>query len=233
MSNFRRLSQPSAPPGKRSGSPIVLLRNGCDEFLFYRNSGEEETLSAAASCPLRTQAFKGRVETGTRAIYDFDAGGLMNDTGVIVAALERAPALVIPLVREVPQAILKRRPRPGKWSAHEHACHLAVIHPILSARLDMMLTDPRPRIVSYFPSAQEEDGAFLNVELDEAMERFSSDRRRLVERLNALSAEEWQRTAEHSEYTHYSVFIMFRHLAMHDMFHAYRIEELLLKNDWE
>jgi hypothetical protein len=26
---------------------------------------------------------------------------------------------------------------------------------------------------------------------------------------------------------------MFRHLAMHDMFHAYRIEELLLKNDWE
>jgi hypothetical protein len=157
----------------------------------------------------------------------------MNDTGVIVAALERAPALVIPLVREVPQSILKRRPRPGKWSAHEHACHLAVIHPILSARLDMMLTDPRPRIVSYFPSAQEEDGAFLKVELDEAMERFSSDRRQLVERLNTLSAEEWQRTAEHGEYSHYSVFIMFRHLAMHDMFHAYRIEELLLKNDWE
>jgi len=157
----------------------------------------------------------------------------MNNVSVIVAALERAPDLVVPLVQEVPPSILKRRPRPGKWSAHEHACHLAVIHPVLSARLDMILTDPRPRIVSYFPSAQEEDGAFLNVELDEAMERFSSDRRRLVERLNALSAEEWQRTAEHSEYTHYSVFIMFRHLAMHDMFHAYRIEELLLKNDWE
>jgi len=26
---------------------------------------------------------------------------------------------------------------------------------------------------------------------------------------------------------------MFRHLAMHDMFRAYRIEELLLKNDWD
>ena len=157
----------------------------------------------------------------------------MNNTCVIVAALERAPALVIPLVQEVPQSILKRRPKPGKWSAHEHACHLAVIHHVLSARLDMMLTDPRPRIVSFFPSAQEEDGAFLKVELDEAMERFSSDRRQLVERLNKLSAEDWQRTAEHGEYSHYSVFIMFRHLAMHDMFHAYRIEKLLLKNDWE
>jgi hypothetical protein len=157
----------------------------------------------------------------------------MNNVGVIVAALERAPALLIPLVREVPQAILTRRPRPGKWSAHEHACHLAMVNPVMSARLDLMLTDPRPRIVPYFPSSDEEEGALLKMDLDEAIERFSSDRRRLVERLKTLSAEEWQRTAEHGEYTHYSVFIMFRHLAMHDMFHAYRIEELLLKNDWE
>ena len=157
----------------------------------------------------------------------------MNNAGVIVASLERAPALVVPLVREVPQAILKRRPRSGKWSAHEHACHLATIHPVMFARLDLMLTDARPRIVPYFPSAEEEDGALLKADLDQAMERFSNDRRQLVERLNSLSAEDWQRTAEHGEYTHYSVFIMFRHLAMHDMFHAYRIEELLLKNDWE
>jgi hypothetical protein len=165
--------------------------------------------------------------------FSIRAGGLMNNAGVIVASLERAPALVVPLVREVPQAILKRRPRPGKWSAHEHACHLATIHPVMFARLDLMLTDPRPRIVPYFPSAEEEEGALLKVNLDQAMEHFSNDRRRLVERLHSLSAQDWQRTAEHKEYTHYSVFIMFRHLAMHDMFHAYRIEELLLKNDWE
>ena len=157
----------------------------------------------------------------------------MNNVDAVLAALERAPAIVIPLVREVPQPILKRRPKPSKWSAHEHACHLATIHPVMSARLDLMLTDPNPRISPFFPSAEEEEGALLKVNLDEAMERFSSDRQRLVQRLRGLSGEDWQRTAEHSEYTHYSVFIMFRHLAMHDMFHAYRIEELLLKKDWE
>lgn len=26
---------------------------------------------------------------------------------------------------------------------------------------------------------------------------------------------------------------MFRHLALHDFLHAYRVEELLLKKDWE
>ena len=34
------------------------------------------------------------------------------------------------------------------------------------------------------------------------------------------------------EYHEYSVFIMFRHLALHDFLHAYRIEELLLRPDW-
>jgi len=159
--------------------------------------------------------------------------GSLNNAAAIVAALERAPALIDPLIREVPQAVLKRRPKPGKWSAHEHACHLAMIQPVLSARLDLMLTDPKPHITSYFPSANEEEGALLQVDLGESMERFANDRRRLVERLNTLSADDWQRTARHDEYTHYSVFIMFRHLALHDMFHAYRIEELLLKKDWE
>jgi hypothetical protein len=157
----------------------------------------------------------------------------MSNVDAVLAALERAPAIVIPLVREVPQAILKRRPKPKKWSAHEHACHLATIHPVMSARLDLMLTDPKPHITPFFPSQEEEDGALLKVNLDEALKRFSSDRQLMIQRLKGLSARDWQRTAEHGEYTYYSVFIMFRHLAMHDMFHAYRIEELLLKKDWE
>jgi len=157
----------------------------------------------------------------------------MNQEAIIVTALERAPALVVPLVHEVPQPILKRCPKPGKWSAHEHACHLAEIDPMLSSRLEAMLTDHQPRIKPYFPTSDQEDGAFLEVDLNEAMDRYTKGRQRLIERLRALSPEDWQRTAEHPEYTHYSVFIMFRHLTMHDMFHAYRIEELLLKNDWE
>src|SRR5258708_21298074 len=115
----------------------------------------------------------------------------MDNVDAVLAALERAPSIVIPLAREVPPSVVKRRPKPGKWSAHEHACHLATIHPVMFARLDLMLTDPRPRIVPYFPSAEEEEGALLKVDLEQAMEHFSNDRRRLVERLQSLSAEDW------------------------------------------
>jgi hypothetical protein len=67
---------------------------------------------------------------------------------------------------------------------------------------------------------------------EESLRQYVEDRRLLVERLRQLSAGDWSRTAQLGEYSHYSVFIMFRHLALHDFFHAYRIEELLLKKEW-
>jgi hypothetical protein len=159
--------------------------------------------------------------------------GRMENFVAIISALERSPEIILSLVREVPEEILKRRPKPEKWSAHEHACHIAAVHPLMSSRLDLMLAEPTPRIRPYLPHVDDGEDALLKTNLDEALQRFTRDRQRLVERLKTLSPADWERSAEHGEYTHYSVFIMFRHLAMHDMFHAYRIEELLLKNDWE
>jgi hypothetical protein len=150
----------------------------------------------------------------------------------VIDSLERAPGIVVPLVREVPAAVLKRRPRPEKWSAHEHACHLAAVHPLFFERLDLMLAEDQPKIRPYLPDQDDPEDALLEVDLEEALERFQSDRRRLVARVRALPPAAWDRTADHGEYSHYSVFIMFRHVAMHDMLHAYRIEELLLKKDW-
>ena len=72
----------------------------------------------------------------------------------------------------------------------------------------------------------------MEVDLGTTLERFARDRARLVDRLRGLSENDWARTADHDEYNHYSVLIMFRHLALHDFFHAYRIEELMLRNDW-
>ena len=43
----------------------------------------------------------------------------------ILDTLERAPDLIVPMVWEIPEERRKERPAPGKWSAHEHACHLA------------------------------------------------------------------------------------------------------------
>jgi uncharacterized damage-inducible protein DinB len=156
----------------------------------------------------------------------------MNDPAAVIDALENAPALVVPLVREVPREVLKRRPAPGRWSAHEHACHLADVHALFFARLEQFQREERPRIEPFDPAAERPDGELLAVDLDGALARFTEDRRRLVARLRQLPPELWRREADHGEYSHYSLFIMFRHLALHDCLHAYRVEELLLKKGW-
>ncbi|MGE3189255.1 MAG: DinB family protein [Vicinamibacterales bacterium] len=157
----------------------------------------------------------------------------MPDTpSAVIDALERAPDLVIPLVREVPPAVLKRRPAPARWSAHEHACHLAAVHALFFDRLELLLSMPEPVMTPYDPGTSDPDDLLLEMDLETSLQAYTHDRRRLVARLRGLSAADWARTASHAEYNRYSVFIMFRHLALHDFLHAYRIEELLLRRDW-
>jgi DinB superfamily len=157
------------------------------------------------------------------------------DTQKLIASLEAAPSIIIGLIREVPLENLKRRPAPNKWSAHEHACHLSNgdASAAFLARLELMLSDPFPKIKSIEPSPDEEAGSLLNVDLDESLREYVRQRAIIVKRLKELSAEDWQRTAEHEAFSHYSVYIMFRHMLIHEMLHAYRIDELMLKKDWE
>ncbi|HEX7315110.1 MAG TPA: DinB family protein [Pyrinomonadaceae bacterium] len=156
----------------------------------------------------------------------------MDDPTAVITALENAPSVIVPLVREVPGAVLKRRPAPGRWSAHEHACHLADVHALFFKRLEQFIARERPRIEPFDPGTQRPDGELLEVDLDDALARFTEDRRRLVARLRQLPPDIWRREADHDEYSHYTFLIMFRHLALHDFLHAYRVEELLLKRDW-
>jgi hypothetical protein len=156
----------------------------------------------------------------------------VNSISAVIDALERAPDVVVPLVREVPASLLKRRPAPTKWSAHEHACHLAAVHGLFLQRLEVFLVAPAPVITPYDPGTHDADDALLRADLEQSLSAFVTDRARLVSRLRGLPADVWKKTAEHGEYSHYSVFIMFRHLALHDFFHAYRIEELLLRREW-
>ena len=143
--------------------------------------------------------------------------------------LARGPGVVIDLVNDVPPDRLKRRPSASTWSAHEHACHLAAVQPLFMSRLDLMLREPQAVIRPYNPATDDAEDALLAVDLAEAMTRYRSERAEMVSRLHELTPSQWERSASHPEYIRYSVFIMFRHLALHDLYHAYRIEERLLE----
>jgi hypothetical protein len=152
--------------------------------------------------------------------------------GEVVEQLQRGPVIVRQLIFEVPLELRKRRPETGMWSAHEHAVHLPAIFPLIMRRLDQMLTDPSPHIKSYEPSRDDPDDALLKLDLDAEMDRFERERALLIDRVRKLTPEEWAIQATHDEYASYGIYIMLRHIALHDMHHAYKIEDRLLRKDW-
>lgn len=156
----------------------------------------------------------------------------LSQIAAVLDQLSRGPQLVRELIYEMPPELHKRRPAPDVWSAHEHAVHLLPVHPIMVCRLEQMLCDPTLPIKSYEPSRDEPDDELLKLDLDTAMDQLARERLALVDRLRELTPDQWAITSPHEEYSHYSVYIMFRHLALHDLYHAYRIEERLLRKDW-
>src|SRR5688500_8612007 len=96
----------------------------------------------------------------------------MNSIPAVIDALRRAPEIVLPLVHEVPPDILKRRPAPRRWSAHEHACHLAHVHSLFFNRLELMLRNPAPVIRPYLPGDQDPDDLLLRMDLDASLAQF-------------------------------------------------------------
>jgi hypothetical protein len=95
------------------------------------------------------------------------------------------------------------------------------------------LSEPEPVIKTIENSAEDVGGAILEVDLDDSLDRYVRERASLVERLRKLTPDEWQKTAVHEAFDHYSVFIMFRHVLFARDAHASVIEQLLLKKDWE
>jgi hypothetical protein len=156
----------------------------------------------------------------------------MNEATNLIIALAASPGVIVPLIREVPAAILKRRPAVGKWSAYEHAIHLSQSDAVFRARLDLILSTPDPVIKGIDNLVEDEAGAMLEVDLNESLARYLAERASLVTRLRTLSEDDWHKPAVHDYFKPYSPFIMFRHVLNHEMLHAYRIEELTFSTDW-
>lgn len=156
----------------------------------------------------------------------------MRTPAEVVAQLARGPDALLALVSDVPPADLKRRPRPEKWSAHEHACHLALVEPLWAARLERILAEDVPTIVSYEPDADEPPDRLLAMDLGAALDAYDQGRRALLARLEEIAPADWERKAVNTAHTRYSLFLMCRHAALHDMLHTYRVEESALGTHW-
>jgi hypothetical protein len=146
----------------------------------------------------------------------------------IARNLENAPDILERLLADIPEGRLKQVRQPGKWSAHSHACHLAVAQPMLLQRFRRFEEEAEPVFKPYFPDKEAGDEALLGMDLAASLASFRDRRRELMERVSKKDDPFWDKPAIHPEYDQYTPLIMIRHIMMHDYLHMYRIEELWL-----
>lgn len=156
----------------------------------------------------------------------------MPDTPDLLEGLRRSPAILSSFVGTMPEARLDIRRGNGFWTIAEHVSHLAQVQPMLLDRILRFFDEERPVFTPYFPGENDDEpDTPKRMPMPDALDQFLKYRNDQVAKLELATEEHWQRTGGHPEYDHYSLYILVRHILMHDHWHMYRMEELWLTKD--
>ena len=155
----------------------------------------------------------------------------MKDIPDLLDGLERSGRILSEFVRTIPAEKMNLRRGEGFWTIAEHVCHLAQVQPMLLERLQRFLNEDRPEFVPYIPGDDEAETLPPQMEKNVALESFAHHRGKQLALLEKADEADWQKTAGHPEYELYSLYILVRHILMHDHWHMYRMEELWLARD--
>ena len=157
---------------------------------------------------------------------------MMQDIPYLLEALSRSPKILSEFVKTIPENKLESRRGEGFWTIAEHYSHLAQVQPMLLKRFERFMNEDKPEFVSYVPGGGEKEPETPPcMSIDTALDQFASYRARQLQILENADNSSWGKTGIHPEYEEYSLYILTRHVLMHDHWHMYRMEELWLTKD--
>jgi uncharacterized damage-inducible protein DinB len=155
----------------------------------------------------------------------------MQDIPDLLEGLRQSTNILSALVGSIADEKMNRRRGDGFWTIAEHVSHLAEVQPMLLERIQRFMNEDRPRFIPYNPGDNETDTLPPKVDAAAALEKFAQERKQQLALLEKADNAFWQRTGSHPEYERYSLYILARHILMHDHWHMYRMEELWLTRD--
>lgn len=155
----------------------------------------------------------------------------MKEQDKIMECLRQSPEILQGLVNSIPIDGLNTRRIPGKWSIHEHVCHLAEAEAMIFDRFRQFRNLDQPVFEPYLPEGPEQNDSIEPVEIETALADFKNLRGQMIDFVGSFDDKAWNKRALHHEYTIYNAMILLRHTLMHDHFHMYRIEELWLTKE--
>lgn len=155
----------------------------------------------------------------------------MQDIPDLLESLRRSPNILSRFVRSIPGNRRDLRRGEGFWTIAEHCSHLALVQPMLLKRIERFMNEDMPEFVPYNPGASTEPETPPCMDIEAALDQFTRNRTSQLLFLEEADEKTWKKQATHPEYEEYSLYILARHILMHDHWHMYRMEELWLTRD--
>lgn len=145
----------------------------------------------------------------------------------VVAMQRKAPRMLARLIEGVPEAKLKQRPAPGKWSVTEILAHLAEDELTSTWRYRQMLEHETPTLPGFDQDVWASLGQYAAWKPEDAFAMFRLLREANLRMFVHLTAEQWQRGGLHSERGKITVRDLCRHMAAHDINHIDQVQRIL------
>lgn len=159
-----------------------------------------------------------------------DIGQRNVQIAAVLSGLRESHVIFSGLVFEMSGEQLHMRRGEDCWTIGEHAAHLAEVQPMLAERIRRILNEENPEFIPFIP-AEDESKEQPVPEMMDVLRSFKKGRDEIIRLLSEAAPEDWDRSAVHPEYNRYGLFILARHILMHDHWHMYRMEELWLTRE--
>jgi uncharacterized protein (TIGR03083 family) len=143
----------------------------------------------------------------------------------VVEKLEAQGEEIRRLCTGLDEAAIAKRPKPETWSVKEVLAHIARMQEIFEGRLEALLTQEKPPIVSYSPERDPDFPAVAAKSSAELLKLFEAGRARILARLIELSPAHWHRPGTHPDYPSYDVHFCMEYMAHHEAHHIYQMFE--------
>jgi HAD superfamily hydrolase (TIGR01549 family) len=146
----------------------------------------------------------------------------------MLAILRATPAALDTFCRHLPLELWKKRPRPDEWSLLEIICHLRdVDREVNKPRLQKVLNENDPFIPGEDTDPWAQERGYIDQNGLEALQQFIIARLEMLDMLETVKTEEWQRPARHAFFGRTTLAELVNIIAQHDRLHIRQIYQNL------
>jgi hypothetical protein len=140
----------------------------------------------------------------------------------------RLPERVIRLIEQESLDELRRAGPSGSWGAVEHVAHLRDFDDVSLDRIDQILSEDDPELDLFDTDLRAIENDYHAQNPFEAAEAFRLIRSELVNRLDGLSDDDWQRAAHIPSIGDLTLETLIQQLDQHDEQHFHALRDVLV-----